>query len=71
MDDHGAVPSVLVVFDEELAAGHFLRVARREMRRTGVEVPLLVSHLSRLERFGSLGPAWEGGESAEPACVLG
>ena len=71
MDDHGAVPFVLVVFDEELAAGHFLRVARREMRRTGVEVPLRVSHRSLLERTGPLGDVWQGAGSAEPACVLG
>ena len=41
-DDHGARPAVLVVFEDELAASHFLRVAREEMRRAGVEVPLWV-----------------------------
>ena len=30
-DDHGTRPSVLVVFDDELAASHFLRVARQEI----------------------------------------
>ena len=42
--DHGARPAVLVVFDGELAQTHFLRVARGEMPRAGVEVPLWVSH---------------------------
>ena len=36
-DDHGVRPAVLVVFDDELAAGHFLRVARQEMERAGVD----------------------------------
>ena len=31
LDDHGAQPAVLVVFDDDLAATHFLRVAREEM----------------------------------------
>ena len=40
LDDHGLMPIVLVVFDDELAATHFLRVARQEMARAGVRVPL-------------------------------
>ena len=35
-DDHGTRPSVLVVFDDEIAHTHFLRVAREEMRAEGV-----------------------------------
>ena len=31
IEDHGALPAVLVVFDDELAQGHFLRIADREM----------------------------------------
>ena len=57
-DDHGARPAVLVVFDDELAASHFLRVARKAMERAGVEVPLWVSHRRLLERQGPLGTAW-------------
>ena len=57
-DDHGERPVVLVVFDDDIAATHFLRVARREMERAGAEVPLLVSHESLLEREGPLGRAW-------------
>ena len=59
-DDHGAQPTVLVVFDDELAANHFLRVARRETARARVDVPLFVSHRSLLEREGPLGNAWRG-----------
>ena len=57
-DDHGAQPQVLVVFDDELAATHFLRVARVEMGRAKVEVPLWVSHRQLLEREGVLGASW-------------
>ena len=58
LDDHGVIPSVLVVFDDDLAASHFLRVADTEMRRAGVKVPLWVSHRAALERLGPLGAAW-------------
>ncbi len=57
-DDHGERPDVLVVFDDDLATTHFLRVAREEMARAGVTVPLLVSHRGLLEREGPLGRAW-------------
>ncbi len=57
-EDHGAQPTVLVVFDDDLAQGHFLRIAQREMQRTGVRVPLLASHRLLLEREGPLGRAW-------------
>ena len=56
-DDHGARPYVLVVFSDELAAHHFLRVAREEIERGG-EMPLLVSHASLVKAVGPLGPAW-------------
>ena len=39
-DDHGARPSVLVVFDDEIAQTHFLRVAREETHESRVNVPL-------------------------------
>ena len=59
LDDHGAIPAVLVVFDDDLAASHFLRLAAAEMRRAGVRVPLWVSHRGTLERLGPLGKAWQ------------
>ena len=65
IDDHGAQPSVLVVFDDDLAETHFLRVAREEMARTRVHLPLWVSHTSLLERVGPLGPAWRTPDGSE------
>ena len=58
MEDHGAPPTLLVVFEDELAAIHFLRVARRETARVGVRIPLWVSHTGLLDDAGPLGRAW-------------
>ena len=58
-DDHGVRPNVLVVFDDDLATSHFLRVARDEMERTRVDVHLQVSYKAALERLGPLGRAWQ------------
>ena len=58
IDDHGVKPAVLVVFHEELAVTHFLRVAAEEMVRMRTPLPLLVSHRGLLEREGPLGRAW-------------
>ena len=49
---------MLVVFDNEIAESNFHGVARREMDRAGVDVPLWVSHTEILERVGPLGKAW-------------
>ena len=65
-DDHGSRPIVLVVFEDEIAQIHFLRVARDEMERTGVRVPLRVSHRSLLERVGPLGRAWTASNGTGP-----
>ena len=59
LDDHGVLPVVLVVFDDDLAATHFLRVAGMRWSGAGVEVPLWVSHRAALERLGPLGRAWQ------------
>ena len=58
IDDHGARPAVLVVFDDDLAATHFLRVAVEEMVETRTALPLLVSHRGLMEREGPLGRSW-------------
>ena len=58
IDDHGAPPVVLVVFDDDIAQTHFLRVAQGEMDRLRTSVPLLASHLELVEREGPLGRAW-------------
>ena len=57
-DDHGTRPAVLVVFDDEIAQTHFLRVAREEMRAERVTVPLWVSHREAIDALGPLGRAW-------------
>ena len=58
VDDHGALPRLLVVFDDPLAATQFLRVARWEMERTRITVPLFVSDRELVRRRGPLGAAW-------------
>ena len=57
-DDHGARPGVLIVFDDDIARTHFLRLAREEMQATGVTVPLWVSHRAAAQEMGPLGRAW-------------
>ena len=57
-DDHGTRPGVLIVFDDDIAQTHFLRLAREEMQATGVTVPLWVSHRAAVEELGPLGRAW-------------
>ena len=64
-DDHGARPAVLVVFEDGLAAHHFLRVARAEMHSSRVELPLWVSHWERVRRQGPLGPVWTAPDGSE------
>ena len=70
LDDHGRRPLVLVVFDDPLAEANFLGVARSEMERTGVSLPLWASYRERLEKVGPLGAAWRNPNVLEPSCVL-
>ena len=65
-DDHGITPAVLVVFDDGLAADHFLRLAEEEMKLARVQVPLWVSHRAALETLGPLGRAWRNTADWEP-----
>ena len=57
-DDHGTRPGVLIVFGDDIAQTHFLRLAREEMQAQGVTVPLWVSHRAAVEEMGPLGRAW-------------
>ena len=66
-DDHGVRPQVLVVFDGDIPATHFLALAEREMARAGVRVPLWVSHREAIDALGPLGRAWQTPGDWEPA----
>ena len=57
-DDHGVRPDLLVVFDDDIAQTHFLRVAREEMQANRVTIPLWVSSKEAVEQLGPLGEAW-------------
>ena len=70
VDDHGAQPVLLIVFDDELVAARFLGVARGETARTRVKLPLWVSHREMLEKAGPLGKAWRAPSLLEPAYVF-
>ncbi len=64
--DHGSMPTVLVVFEDAVAPAHFLRVAREEMARSGVDVPLWTASRDHLESAGALGAAWRSTHHLEP-----
>ncbi|MXX78985.1 MAG: hypothetical protein F4Z33_08550 [Gemmatimonadales bacterium] len=57
-DDHGVRPAVLIVLRDEITADHFLRVARRELDRARVTLPLWVSHETLLGAEGPFGDVW-------------
>ena len=67
LEDHGHRPLVLIVFDDPLAEANFLGVARRELERSGVKLPLWVSHTETMEQVGPLGNAWRNPEAMEPS----
>lgn len=66
LEDHGLIPKVLVVFEDELAADHFLRIAADAVARSEVPLPLLVSDRRRIEEHGPLGRAWRSVEHNAP-----
>ena len=66
-DDHGARPAVLVVLRDAIAMDHFRRVARREMERSRVELPLWVSHEALIDAEGPFGDAWRGSTPRQAA----
>jgi len=71
VDDHGAMPVVLVVFDDPLAEARFLSVAREQTQQSCVQVPLWVSHRGMLEREGPLARAWRSPRSEVAVHVFG
>ena len=71
LDDHGERPFVLIVFDDPLAEANFLGVARREMERAKVKLPLWVSHREAIESVGPLGKAWRSPDEMETGRVFG
>ena len=70
LEDHGAIPLVLVVFEHELATDHFLRVAREQQDQARIRVPLFVSDGRSLEQHGPLGPAWRSFNDRQPRNVI-
>ncbi len=52
LQDHGAQPLVLVLFEDPLAADHFRRVAQEATAGRGVDLPLNVSDRYELARVG-------------------
>ena len=70
-DDHGAWPLVLIVFDDMLVESRFHSVARREMARTGVKLPLWASYKEMIEKVGPLGRAWRNPDYLEYTDAFG
>ena len=71
LNDHGHQPLVLVVFEDPLAEANFLGVARKEMERARVSLPLWMSYRERLEKAGPLGEAWRNPDVLEPSHAFG
>ena len=62
LEDHGAVPVLLVVLEQEVIATRFMMVARDEMDRAGVRLPLFVSDSQRVDEAGPLDAVWLGAD---------
>ncbi len=62
IEDHGLRPNVLIVFEDELTATQFLRVAERAMAQAEVPVPLFISDRETLKDQGPMGRAWQSAE---------
>ena len=58
LEDHAVIPSVLVVFEDELSVDHFLRIAKQETANRSIDLAVKVSCRIELERHGLLGDAW-------------
>ncbi len=71
IDDCGARPLVLVAFVDELASDHFRPVAHSVMRSSGITLPVPVSHVELMRRFGGMGRAWYRPRAREPGNAFG
>ena len=71
LDDHGATPLVLIVFDDMLVESRFHSVARREMARMRIKLPLWVSYKDMIEKEGPLGKAWRNPDHLEYTDAFG
>ena len=71
VDDNGAHPLLLIVFDDALVESRFMVVAKKEMARTGIELPLWVSHREMLEKTGPLSRAWRSPKEMKATCAFG
>ena len=65
LEDHGLIPSVLVVFEDDPSADHFLALARAEISRCRVELPLFVSSQAAIDGSGRLSQVWRTVRSQE------
>ena len=71
LDDHGERPMVLIVFEDTLVEANFLGLARREMERAKVRLPLWASSQQAIERAGPLGKVWRSPDVLEPVSIFG
>ena len=70
LEDHGERPLVLIVFEDSLAEANFLGLARREMARAKVKLPLWVSSQEAIEKVGPLDAAWRSPDVFEPTRIF-
>ncbi|MXY85189.1 MAG: hypothetical protein F4209_09555 [Chloroflexi bacterium] len=70
VEDYGVIPAVLIVFEDEVAAVHFLQVARAEQDRAHVSVPLFVADSEELRRNGPFDRVWREVDSTQPTAFL-
>ena len=71
LDDHGAEPLVLIVFDDPLVEARFHAVARTEMRRASCRDPPLGLPQGGVGAGGGpLGPVWRNPDVLKPVCAF-
>ena len=69
-DEHGVQPIIFVVFQDDLTANHFRRVARHEMGGETVNMPIQASDERTLNQVGPFGLAWYSPDAWEPSSLL-